>query len=172
MTYNFCAELTKNIAEDERYIFIGLQRYVDNMVGEYLTEQQMSILCESLRKLRYRTDDNSMFDGGCAVVYEGKCIKNRFIPRKELRKDEMAILLYNIAPYALLSRIQTARFAKCSFPNFFASVATINSTFTKHMYPEGSISAHSIPLQITNFRTHSPKEVENVLMGLVHDNEL
>lgn len=164
------AELS--FARREELIFKGLQRYVDDMAGEYLSESQISALCTSLKTLRYRADDSSIGEEICCVVYDGERIRNRFIPSKSLRKDEMAILLYNISPYALLNRIQTAIFAKCSFPNFFATVGTINSTFTKYSYPYGNPESRSIPLQITNLDSHSSMELEKTLIKIAVENNL
>ena len=139
-------------------MYRGLLIYLHESVGEYLTADQISLLAESLRRLRNRPAD---------VEYSDESeIRNRYIPRKLLRKDEGSVLFYNIAPYALLGRKQAASFAKTSCPDFFASVATINSTFTKFCKTPGSEIDRISNLSIKPFAERSVNAVETYLYNL------
>ena len=91
-------------------------------MGEFISEEQVIMLAESLRRLRNRPADVDYSDELCSQISDKAEIRNRYIPRKLLRKDEASVLFYNLAPYALIGRKKTAQFAKRAFPNFFASI--------------------------------------------------
>lgn len=150
--------------ERENLMTKGLFRYLDCVVGEYLTPEQIRVLVKMLQDLRYRPAEVNFSGDLCEVVSEDTHIRNRFIPRKTLRKDHMAVVLYNLSPYALLSRQATAAMAKCAFPNFFSNVSTINSTFTKYVNL-GTDTAQSQVL-IKNFPVHNTDDIENLLITL------
>lgn len=168
------AELIKNMAdsikpvlpflERENLMTKGLFRYLDCVVGEYLTEEQIKTMVKMFQNLRYRPADVNFSVDYCEVVSDDKNIRNRFIPRKTMRKDHLAVLLYNLSPYALLSRQSTAVMAKYAFPNFFSNVSTINATFTKFV----NIAADTSYTQvlITNFPMHNTEDLENLLINL------
>lgn len=145
----------------------GLRIYLRCTVGEYFTDEQIQRLCDTLRALRMRPTDISSFPRNlCKVVSNKGEIKSRFIQRKSLRKDELAILLYNIAPYALLNRKETALMAKSTFPAFFASTGTIYSTFTKYLNAPVTERGNDIYFTITNLPYHSTVKLEEDLIKL------
>ena len=150
----------------EDCMYRGLLIYLHESVGEYLTADQIGLLSESLRRLRNRHADVEYSDELCCKISDESEIRNRFIPRKLLRKDEGSVLFYNLAPYALLGRKQAASFAKTSFPNFFASVATNNTTFTKFCKTPGSKIDRVSDLSIKPFAERSINGVETYLYNL------
>ena len=152
--------------EKEGCIYRGLLVYLNESLGEYLSDEQITMLAESLRRLRNRPADVNYSDDLCDVVSEESDIRHKYIPRKLLRKDEASILFYNLAPYALIGRKYAASFAKRAFPNFFASVATINSTFTKFTRMPGSDIESNAGLSIKPFHEHSIYAVESFLYNL------
>lgn len=157
--------------EKEECIYHGLLVYLRESLGEYLSGEQIGLLAESLRRLRNRPADVEYSDDLCSVVSEETELRNTYIPRKLLRKDEGSVLFYNLAPYALIGRKQTACFAKRSFPNFFASTATINSTFTKFSKIPGSEIDKMTDLSIKPFAEHSINGVETYLYNLGLNNQ-
>ena len=157
--------------EKEECIYRGLLVYLRESLGEYLSGEQIGLLAESLRLLRNRPADVEYSDDLCSVVSEETELRNTYIPRKLLRKDEGSVLFYNLAPYALIGRKQTACFAKRSFPNFFASTATINSTFTKFSKIPGSEIDKMTDLSIKPFAEHSINGVETYLYNLGLNNQ-
>ena len=80
-----------------------------------------------------------------------------------MRKDELAALIYSVAPYALLTRRQAAAMAKCAFPNFLASVGTINSTFTKFTSPEYATPSRPMSLVASSLPNMTTEEFEKLL---------
>jgi hypothetical protein len=116
--------------------------------------------------MRNRPADVDYSDELCCMISGDAEMRNRFIPHKLLRKDEGSVLFYNLAPYALLGRKQTASFAKRAFPNFFASVSTINSTFTKFSKIPGSVIESRTDLAIKPLADHSVHGVETFLYNL------
>lgn len=158
--------------EREDYMFRGLIIYLHESIGEYLTTEQIALLAESLRRLRNRPAAVEFSEDLCSKVSDDSEIRNRFIPRKLLRKDEGSVLFYNLAPYALLGRKQTAAFAKASFPNFFASASTINSTFTKFSKTPGSEIDRISNLSIKPFAERSVNAVETYLYNLGTQNQI
>lgn len=157
--------------ERERLMSLGLMVYVDNMVGEYLDRKQLSSFVDMLKNFRFRPADVIFSRSLCVLISAEKNIRNRYIPRKCLQKNELAILFYNLAPYALLSRQSAAAMAKESFPNFFGTIGTINSTFTKYQ-PVGANQSPQPALAITNLPIHSTSELEQLLlrMGIEENN--
>lgn len=157
--------------EKEECIYRGLLVYLTESLGEYLSAEQIALLAESLRRLRNRPADVEYSDELCCMVCEDSEIRNRYIPRKLLRKDEGSVLFYNLAPYALIGRKHTACFAKRSFPNFFASASTVNSTFTKFSKIPGSEIDKITDLSIKPFTEHSINGVETYLFNLGMKNQ-
>lgn len=155
-----------NSGEREAILSRGLHIYLTNIVGDYLSEEEIERLEGMLSDFRYRPSDVEYSSDLCRVVTEADELSNRNIPRKTLRKDEFAIFLYNISPYGLLNRKSTAMMAKCAFPNFFASVGTINSTFTKYVGACVTSTGKPISLSITNLPYHSTDEFEALLLNL------
>ena len=78
--------------------------YISGCLGEYLTVQQLEGLAVTLRSLRNRQADVSFDESLCQCITDERDVRHLYIPRKTLRRDEAALLLYNLAPYALLSR--------------------------------------------------------------------
>ena len=162
----FFKQNTMPFLERERLMLLGLNRYIDNIAGEYFTDVQIKALVDMLNELRFRPAEINFSKSLCRVVTDEKTIRHRFIPRKTLRKDELAIFIYNLAPYALLSRNAAAAMAKEAFPNFFSSVGTINSTFTKYLGSDTTGAGHTLPLTITNLPFHSTIEFEKLLLRI------
>ena len=156
----------KSFLQREDFMFRGLLIYLGEAIGEYLLGEQIAMLAESFRRLRNRPADVDYSDDLCCMISGDAEIRNRFIPHKLLRKDEGSVLFYNLAPYALLGRKQTAIFAKRAFPNFFASVSTINSTFTKFSKIPGSVIESRTDLAIKPLADHSVHGVETFLYNL------
>ncbi len=102
----------------------------------------------------------------CKVISNKGTLVSRFIPRKTLRKDELAILLYNVSPYALLNRREASMMAKALFPAFFSSSATIYSTFTKYLNSPVTDTGNNLYLSITNLPFHSTTKLEDELIKL------
>ena len=156
----------KSFLQREECIYRGLLIYLGEMVGEYLSGEQIGLLADSFRRMRNRPADVDYSDELCCMISGDAEMRNRFIPHKLLRKDEGSVLFYNLAPYALLGRKQTASFAKRAFPNFFASVSTINSTFTKFSKIPGSVIESRTDLSIKPLADHSIHGVEEFLYNL------
>ena len=152
--------------EREQVIYRGLIRYVSGCLGEYLTASQIESLAVTLRALRNRQADVACDESLCQCITDEREVRHQYIPRKTLRRDEAALLLYNIAPYALLNRRETAQLAKCLFPNFFGSVATINTMFTKLYSADGTVSEVPKTLAIEVMPDHSTYTVERVFYEL------
>lgn len=159
-------DASKSFVHKEGCIYRGLLIYLGETVGEYLSGEQIGLLADSFRRLRNRPADVEYSDDLCCMISGESEIRNRFIPHKMLRKDEGSVLFYNLAPYALIGRKQTARFAKRAFPNFFASTSTINSTFTKFSRIPGSVIESRTDLSIKPLADHSIHGVEEFLYNL------
>ena len=155
-----------SLQEKEDCIFRGLLKYIGDSLGEYLTVDQVVSLAHTLRRLRNRPAEVEFSEDLCSLVSEDAEIRNRYIPRKILRRDECSVLFYNLAPYALLGRRHASILAKMAFPNFFASAATISSTFTKFSKIPGSEIETISPLSIAPFPEHSTNAVELILFNL------
>jgi hypothetical protein len=93
-------------------------------------------------------------------------LSNRYIPKKSLRKDAAALLIYNLAPYALLSRRETAMMAKRLFPNFFGTVETINASFTKLYASNGKLIDTPRTISIEVMPDHTTYTIERVFLEL------
>ena len=152
--------------ERENIIFSGLKKYIPGYLGDYLTQEQSDALAEIFKGLRMRPANVSIVKMFKDSITEEKTLRNRHIPSKTLRKDECAVFFYNVAPYALLNRNQTARLAKHLMPNFFASEGTINSTFTKYLGMSVSELAKRCGMSIANMPTHTTAHVERVFFDL------
>lgn len=150
----------------EKVMKTGLKRYLAQNIGEYLTDEQMESFVGLLETVRKRPVTEPFSEKYCRCISESSELRNRFIPAKTMRKDELSILFYNLAPYALLSRREASIMAKCAFPNFFASPATINSTFTKYLLASMTCTGKKITLAITNIADHSPEYLEWLLINL------
>ena len=70
--------------------------------------------------------------------------------------------MYNLLPYSILNRKDSARLVKLSFPNFFGSVSTINTLFTKL----SGLSGYKSNLSIVEISDHSVMGVETFLYEL------
>lgn len=150
----------------EDLIARGLYIYLVNVAGEYFDEEQINSLIILMRHLRSRSEKEEFVDSSCEPISEDQTIRNRFLPHKMLRKDELAILFYNLAPYALVSRMNMARVAKACFPNFFASTSTINSTFTKYQYKQETRKGREVALTIQNLSERNIADIDGFLLDL------
>ena len=157
---------TISFEEREDLMYEGLQIYLAKRFAEYFDQEQLEKLAKMLKRFRIRPKDISYSSDLVEVISAEKIIANRFIPRRAMRKDELAIVLYNICPYALLGRFQTAMLAKDAFPNFFSSPATVNSTFTKYTNIPGSILEKEILGLTPTFPEHTVESVELILFEL------
>lgn len=155
--------------EREDLMYEGLQIYLAKRLSEYFEQEQLERLAVMLRRFRTRPKDVSYSHDLAEVISEEKVIANRFIPRRAIRKDELAILLYNIGPYALLGRFQTAMLAKDAFPNFFPAIRTVNSTFTKYTKIPGSLIEKDMIGSVPTFPEHSVESVELILIELAQN---
>ena len=77
--------------EKENRLFCGLVIYLRGAIGDYLSEEQITTLAESLRRMRNRPADIEYADDLCAIVSEESEIRHKFIPRKLFRKDEGSV---------------------------------------------------------------------------------
>lgn len=152
---------TYTFDEKETLIFAGLKVYITGCLGEYLDESQIDSLAQILRKFRKRPAEVEFAENYCVPLTKDNILRNRYIPRKTLRKDECAVFFYNLSPYALLNRLQTARFAKLMLPNFFAAEQTINSVFTRF-----ANSSSDDGFTIENLPYHSTTHLEKFLFEL------
>lgn len=157
--------------EREEVIYKGLIRYVSGSLGEYLTALQIESLAVTLRALRKRQADVAFDESLCQRITDEREVRHQYIPRKTLRRDEAALLLYNLAPYALLNRKETAQLAKCLFPNFFGAVTTINTMFTKLLGADGTVCEAPKSLMIEMMPDHSTSTIEKVFyeLGLIEN---
>lgn len=164
---------TYSFEEREEIIFAGLKVYINGCLGEYLDENQINLLADLLRKFRNRPAEVEFADSYCFPVSKERSIRHKFILRKTLRKDECAIFFYNVGPYAILNRNQTARLAKKVMPNFFSSEITINCSFTRHANLSTSELAKVSGLTIENLPSHTTAHVERTFfeLGLNNNNK-
>lgn len=153
--------------EREDLIYAGLLLYIRSGLGEYLSEEQIKSLANSLRALRFRPADVKYSDSLSETITMDQEIRNIYIPRKLLRKDEAALLIYSLSPYALLTRRDSARFAKKIFPRFFGSTDTIYSTLSK-FYNTTEGTPYEVPstFSVKSMPDHTTYTVENVLLEL------
>lgn len=149
--------------ERERIILCGLKGYLTNVAGEYFTEDEITRFIQMLHNLRHRPERLSFSKDLCICVTASDALKNRYIPRKRMRKDELAALVYSVAPYALLTRRQAAAMAKCAFPNFLGSVGTINSTFTKFNLSADNFASRPMSLVASSLPNMTTDELEKML---------
>lgn len=157
--------------EREDLIFAGLKLYIKSCLGDYLDTKQQDTMANILRKLRTRAADEEFNDSFCCVISEDTVLRNIQVPRRLLRKDECAIFFYNVGPYAMITRNQTARLAKLLLPNFFASEITINSSFTRHTNLSMTHIARISGLSITNLPSHTAAHVERTFFELGYNNK-
>lgn len=158
--------LPLSFQERESLMEDGLNVYLEMMVGEYLSVDQIDDFVTIMTNFRTRNEKVEFSDDLCFEISKESVIRNRHLPHKTLRKDELAILFYNLAPYALVSRSCMAKIAKGCFPNFFASIPTINSTFTKYQLRQETRKGREVSLTISNFSEHSTADVETYLLEL------
>lgn len=85
--------------ERESKMFEGLLIYLRNSIGDYLPQEKIVSFALSLKNLRNRPADMGFSNELCEVLSMESKLSNRYIPRKSLRKDEAALLIYNLAPY-------------------------------------------------------------------------
>lgn len=163
--------LAEAFMNKEDLIARGLTIYLNNVAGEYLDEGQIESLIQVMRTFRTRSQKDEFLDSACVPISEEQSIHHRFLPHKMLRKDELAILFYNLAPYALVSRMNMAKIAKASFPNFFASIATINSTFTKYQYKQETRKGRELALTIQNLSEQNIADIDGFLLELAMSQE-
>lgn len=161
-----CQKFFLPFEEREELIANGLGIYLSNVAGEYFTGSQIDMFISVLQDFRRRPEDVDFSKELCQEISAEEVIRNRFLPHKTLRKDELAILFYNLSPYALVSRICMAKIAKNCFPNFFASVSTINSTFTKYQLRQETRKGREVSLTISNLAERSTSDVETYLLEL------
>ena len=163
---NMLKYYSMSFEELEQTMFDGLLIFLKKTVGPYLEDEQVTSLAEMFRRFRNRSTEVSYSEDLCEVISDKHVLANRYIPRKLLRKDELAILLYNISPYALLNRKQTAMCLKSAFPHFFSSAVTINSTFTKFSAPPGTAYREIPGFPFPIFPEHSVNYVETFLLEI------
>lgn len=157
--------------EKEDIMFAGLKIYTDFCLGEYFTPNQIDKIADILRRLRSRPVDVEFSDEFCSVISEETVLRNIQVPRRMLRKDECAIFFYNVGPYAMITRNQTARLAKLLLPNFFATEMAINSSFTRHTNLSTKDLARISGLSITNLPSHTAAYVERKFLDLGYNDK-
>ena len=158
MTDNYADSFTNR----ELTLQTGLKLYLDRAFSEYLDVDQRESLKQQLVNLRNRSATDVVAEMNILPVASTRDIRNIFLPSKTLRRDELALAIYSLAPYSLLSRKEAAQFAKLVFPEFFGSVETINTLFSKLYGMSGYVP--SIPLELMPDRT--PSAVEEMLYNL------
>jgi len=164
-----CSANLRSFSIRETTILSGIRIYLRCVVGEYFTSDEIERFCENLLVMRKRPADCSFPYNLVKVVSRHGEIRSRFIPRKTLRKDELAILIYNLAPYSFLNRKESALFAKYSFPCFFSKPSTIYGTFTKYLGAPMTDRGNELYLSITNFPFHSNVKLEEEMIRLAVD---
>lgn len=140
----------------------GLRLYLEHTFAQYLTNDQIGVMVDLLYRLRRRKVGEILNEISVKPVSVNREIRNLFLPNKQLRRDEMALVLYSLAPYSLLSRKDAAVVAKQAFPFFFGSVETINTMFTK-LY---GLNDYIASLPLIRIPEHSTDSVETVLYDL------
>ena len=155
--------------EKESLIANGLGIYLSNTVGEYFTSAQLDNMASVFQGFRCRAEDVDFSEDLCTEISSEQVLRNRFLPHKTLRKDELAILFYNLVPYSLVSRVCMAKIAKSCFPNFFASVATINSTFTKYQVRQETRKGREVSLTVSNLLERTTSDIESYFLELALD---
>lgn len=157
--------------EREDLTFAGLKIYTQSCLGDYLDSKQLELLTEILRKFRSRPAEVDFCDEYCVPVSLESTLRNIQVPRKTLRKDECSIYFYNVAPYSMLTRKQTARLAKKLFPKFLASENAIDSYFTRHTNLSSKDESYLSDLSIINLPKHTTIHVENLFFELGYNNK-
>lgn len=155
--------LQRTFAEKEAAMYDGLILFLSYSLSEYLTEQQMTSIADYLRMVRSRSADQNIADLHIRPVTDSREIRNIHLPAKQLHRDELAYVIYLLSPYAVMSRKETAVFAKLIFPEFFPSVSTINTLFTKlEGVPEGQMN-----IKVQDVPKRNVLGVEEMLLNLV-----
>lgn len=158
----------KNVSIDdftkrETRLSRGLAIFLAHSFSSYLTTEQLKALAQAFHKVRMRPADASIDALDIPSISMSREIRDLMIPAKQIRRDEAAYVIYKLAPYALMSRKETAVFAKKLFPEFFGSVATINTIFTRlEGVPDGLSN-----IQVYDVPKHTTVCVEEVLSNLV-----
>lgn len=153
-------------SERENIIFSGVVRYIRTCINEYLPDESIIHLAQSLRIVRKSSAPLTLTNIGLTPVTEADSLNCLQVSRKVMRNDELALLLYNLAPYALMKRKEIAEFAKMMFPNIFSSAATIYSTFTKFYAADGTVLPVPDTFSVIVMPDHSPATIENVCFEL------
>lgn len=161
-----CSMKLQTFEARELTIMTGIKVYLRCTVGEFLTDDQIQRLCDNLSMLRMRPREGNFPSYALKIVSQQPIIRSRYIPRKMLRKDELAVLIYNLAPYSFLTRKETAFLAKGSFPCFFSKSSTIYGTFTKYLGSPITERGNEIFFTITNFPFHSTVKLEEEMIKL------
>lgn len=152
----------ESLKRREQTMFLGLLSCLVSTFAEYLNPEQISLLAENFKRARMRASGSEIDMSHFDVVSTEREIKNSLVPSKCLRRDEAALALYNLLPYSILNRKDSARLVKLSFPNFFGSVSTINTLFTKL----SGLSGYKSNLSIVEISDHSVMGVETFLYEL------
>lgn len=155
-------DTNESLKRKEQTMFIGLLSCLVSTFAEYLNPEQISLLAENMKRARMREPGSEIDMKYFDVVSTEREIKNSLVPSKSLRRDEAALALYNLLPYSILNRKDSARLVKLSFPNFFGSVSTINTLFTKL----SGLSGYKSNLSIVEISDHSVMGVETFLYEL------
>ena len=155
-------DANESLKRKEQTMFIGLLSCLVSTFAEYLNPEQISLLAENMKRARMREPGSEIDMKHFDVVSTEREIKNSLVPSKCLRRDEAALALYNLLPYSILNRKDSARLVKLSFPNFFGSASTINTLFTKL----SGLSDYTSNLSIVEIPDHSIIGVETFLFEL------
>lgn len=155
-------DTNESLKRKEQTMFIGLLSCLVSTFAEYLNPEQISLLAENMKRARMREPGSEIDMEHFDVVSTEREIKNILVPSKCLRRDEAALALYNLLPYSILNRKDSARLVKLSFPNFFGSASTINTLFTKL----SGLSDYTSNLSIVEIPDHSIIGVETFLFEL------
>ena len=155
-------DTNESLKRKEQAMFIGLLSCLVSTFAEYLNPEQISLLAENMKRARMREPGSEIDMKHFDVVSTEREIKNSLVPSKCLRRDEAALALYNLLPYSILNRKDSARLVKLSFPNFFGSASTINTLFTKL----SGLSDYTSNLSIVEIPDHSIIGVETFLFEL------
>lgn len=158
--------IKETFALKESQLHAGLIVFLTYSLAQYLTPEQIASIADSLRKTRCRNASQQIEELGILPVSTSREIRHMQLPVKQIRRDELAYVIYKLAPYAVMTRKEAAVFSKLLFPEFFGSVATINTLFTRlEGVPDGlsNIKIYEVP-------RHTTVGVEEMLTNLASGN--
>lgn len=161
----------KSAEKEDRESMIkrGLELFLHSEMQDFFSPNEIATLSEMLTDLRYRKSNAGIPSNLCRVVTRRSQIVSYTQPSNEFRKDEIAILINNVMPYAHLSRKEASIMIKRSFPGLFGNTMpdTINATLTK--FKNVRTGHNRRTLNVTVLSLESAKELETYLYNLAKE---